>query len=422
MKPTRQITSAFIIGHWLLVIGHFLLIDPTSAAEPPRIAGITTVYYHNSHADMIIGRLLEGYTLNGQGEFPKLKLSSLFIDQFPANDKGRKLSEQHKVPIYKSIREAMTLGGDKLAVDGVLLVAEHGDYPESNTGQFQFPKRPMFAEVAKVCEASGQGIPVFIDKHLADNWTDAKWIYDEAQRLKMPLMAGSSLPGLWRYPPIDTERDKPLKEIVTLSYHRLDSYGIHALEMMQCLAERRKGGETGVKQVRTLKDDAVWKAIDEGVIDRKLLEQALGTFKSQPVPRDKKLSELIKNPHLFIIDYNDGLRASMLNLATLGIDWTAAWRYEDGSTAATAFCTQEERPFMHFGLLVQGLEPFLQTGKPTWPVERTLLTTGMLDALLISNRDGGKLVETPQLAIKYQSDWNWKQPPPPPPGRPITEQ
>src|SRR5204862_5181183 len=137
--------------------------------------------------------------------------------------------------------------------------------------------------------ASGKGIPVFSDKHLADNWTDAKWIYDEAQRLKMPLMAGSSLPVAWRYPPIDVERDKPLKEIVALSYHRLDAYGFHALEMVQCLAERRKGGETGVKQVHTLKDDAVWKAIDAGLIDRKLLDQAIGRFEKYPVPKYEEM-------------------------------------------------------------------------------------------------------------------------------------
>ncbi len=400
----------------------FTLNTRTFAAEPLPVAGITTVYHQNSHSDVILSRLLQGYTLEERGEYPQLKLASLFIDQFPANDKGRALAEKHGVPLYKTAREALTLGGDKLAVKGVFLVAEHGDYPENSTGSTIYPKRPMFSEIAKLCEAAGEGIPVFSDKHLADNWTDAKWMYDEAQRLKIPLMAGSSLPGLWREPPLDTEREKPLKEIVALSYHRLDTYGFHALEMVQCLAERRRGGETGVKQVRTLKDEAVWKAIDDGLIDAKLLAQACATFKDRPLPKDKKLSELVKHPALFIIDYEDGLRASVLTLEQLYIDWTVAWRYTDGQSAATVFWTQEERPFQHFGILVQNLEPFFQTGKPTWPVERTLLTSGMLDALLISHHEGGRIVETPQLAIQYQSEWNWKQPAPPPPGRPLNDQ
>src|SRR5205085_6589036 len=120
----RLALTAALIGHWFLILDHSL------AADPPRIAGITTVFHENSHSDMIIGRLLQGHTLNGQGEFPKLILASLFIDQFPAMDTGRKLSEQHNVPIYTSVREALTLGSDKLAVDGVLLAAEHGNYAD----------------------------------------------------------------------------------------------------------------------------------------------------------------------------------------------------------------------------------------------------------------------------------------------------
>jgi hypothetical protein len=394
----------------LALLGLSLTLAAVSAAEPPRIACVTTVYYPNSHSDVIFGRLLQGYQLTGQGEFPNLKPASLFIEQFPANDTGRKLAAEHKLPLHDNIHQALTLGGEKLAVDGVMLIAEHGNYPESNTGSIVFPKRPMFAEIAKVCEAAGKGVPVFCDKHLADNWTDAKWIYDEAQRLKIPLMAGSSLPGLARVPPHDTERDKPLKEIVAISYHRLDSYGFHALEMVQCLAERRKGRETGVKQVRTLVGDAVWKAVEDGLVDRKLLDDAASASQLRPLPKGKKLVELAKEPALFVIEYNDGLRATVLTLSEVMVEWSAAWRYQDGTSAATVFRTTEERPFMHFAYLVKNLEPFFTTGKPTWPVERTLLTTGMLDALLISRRDGGKIVATPHLDIKYETHWQWRDP------------
>jgi hypothetical protein len=418
--PRRGMLSAVGIGWIAAVLA--ASTAPLAAAEPPRVAGVTTAYYHNSHSDMFLSRLLLGQTLNGKPPFPQLKLASLHVEQFPANDTGRKLAAEHRIPLFDSVRAAMTLGTDKLAVDGAFLVAEHGKYPDSPLGAIVYPKRAMFTQMAQVCEAAGRGVPVFIDKHLAHDWTDSKWIYDEAQRLKMPLMAGSTLPGLWRYPPVDTDREKPLKEIVALSYHRIDVYGFHALEMVQCLAERRPGGETGVKQVRTLDGDAVWAAIDQGMVDRDLLERALGTFKDRPVSREKKLSELIKKPSLCVIDYHDGLRASVLTLDQLYIDWTVAWRYRDGTAASTVFWTQEERPFMHFGMLVQNLEPFFATGKAPWPVERTLLTSGLVDSLLVSRRDGGRVVETPQLAIKYQSEWNWREPPPPPPGRPVDAQ
>ena len=61
----------------------------------------------------------------------------------------------------------------------------------------------------------------------------------------------------------------------------------------------------------------------------------------------------------------------------------------------------------------------LSSGKPTYPAERTLMTSGALDALLISKRDGAKKVETPWLAkVQYQTGWNWKQPPPKPQDQP----
>jgi hypothetical protein len=63
------------------------------------------------------------------------------------------------------------------------------------------------------------------------------------------------------------------------------------------------------------------------------------------------------------------------------------------------------------------------SGKPSWPVERTLLTSGILDALLQSQTQGGTRIPTLDLSgVAYQPTWRWKQPPPPPPSRPWSEQ
>ena len=86
------------------------------------------------------------------------------------------------------------------------------------------------------------------------------------------------------------------------------------------------------------------------------------------------------------------------------------------------FWTQEARPFGHFTFLVEGIERMMHTGQPTWPVERTLLSTGMLDALLTSKLRGGVRLETPHLQIAYQPAAAWKRPPPAPPGRPLDGQ
>jgi sugar lactone lactonase YvrE len=389
----------------------------------PRVAGVTTIYRHNAHADVILSRLLQTDTLDGKGEGSPLKLAGLYTDQVPKGDYSRPFSAKYAFPIFDSVAATLTLGGDKLAVDGVLLVAEHGEYPKSDTGQTVYPKRRLFTEVAETFGRTGRSVPVFIDKHLADNWEDAHWIYQTARELHAPLMAGSSLPTLWRYPPTDVRRGARLKEIVAVSYHTLDAYGFHALEMVQSLVERRAGGETGIASVQCLTGEAVWQAGRDGIYDGELLRACLTRLRERPIPEGKRLEDLVPEPILFVIDYRDGLRANVLTLNGAVGEWSAAWRYaDDNAVESTLFWTQEARPYMHFTYLVKGIEQLVQTDRPPYPVERTLLTSGVLDALLISKREAGRRLETPDLAVEYQSDWNWKQPPDPPPGRPSQEQ
>ena len=394
------------------------------AAPPKRIAAVVTEYRHNSHADVIVSRLLLTHTLDGKGERPNLKLVSLYTDQIPKSDTSRKWAKKFNVPIYQTVEQTLTLGTGKLAVDGVLLVAEHGKYPKNATGNTIYPKRRLFDEVQKVFRKTGQSVPVFVDKHLADNWADAKWLHDTAAELKVPLMAGSSLPVLWRYPPVDAKRGAKLKEIVAVSYHTLDAYGYHALEMVQCLAERREGGETGVKQVRTLTGDSVWEAMDNGHFDQALLQDALKRLKRSPITTqpNKPLKQLVKDPVLFVIEYLDGLRAYILTLNGAVNEWGVAWKTVNGQKKSTTFWTQEARPYMHFTYLVKGTEKMFHSGQPTWPAERTLMTSALLDALLISKSKNGAIIPTPYLNFKYTTDWNWKQPPTPPPARPSNQQ
>ncbi len=399
-----------------------LLAMSAAAQDHPRVAVITTVWRHNSHADVLGSRLVQGYALDGQGAFPKLKLVSAYVDQFPAGDMSRPLAKEHGFTIYDSVAGVLTLGGDKLAVDGILLICEHGDYPRSDTGSIQYPKRRLFGEIVKVFEKTGRVVPVFSDKHLEDDWADIAWFYGEAQRLKIPLMAGSSLPTTWRRPEIDIQRDQPLKEIVAVGYGPLDAYGFHALEMVQCLAEQRRGGETGVKSVRCITGDAIWQAANEKLFDRALLDSAIARFQENPLSPESKLESVAPKSTLFIIDYTDGLRASVFMASGPAKDFAVAWRYADGSRHSTCFWLQDGRPFMHFSYLLQGVEQMIHSGKPTWPAERTLLTSGLLDAALQSRHRDSAAIDTPHLNITYRSNWAWQMPPPPPPTRPTAGQ
>jgi hypothetical protein len=393
-----------------------------AANRAPKVAAIVTTYFHNSHADVIVSRLLQSMTLDDKGEQSTLRLASLYIDQPADSSVGLGIARQHHIPIYKTPAEALTLGGKSLAVDGVLLIGEHGKYPLSDTGQVTFPKRRLFSEILAVCDASGRVVPVYTDKHLADNWQDAKWLYDQARKRGMPLMAGSTLPLTWRYPPVDVRRGARISEIVATAYGSLEAYGYHGLEIIQCLAERRAGGETGVQSVQFFEGPRVWQAIASGAISRELINAATSKRRHSLGKSGEPLESLLKDPALVVITYRDGLKAGLLWAANL-IDFTAAWREADsGKIESTLFWTQEARPFMHFTYLDKGIEQMIQTGKPTWPVERTLLVTGVLNAYFISKKERGRRIETPYLDVHYQSQWDWSQPPAPPPGRPIPGQ
>lgn len=419
----KTMAQAFALVLGLTTVGH-IAVGHIAAAEPvpKKIAAVVSVYHHNSHADMIVSRLLQTQTLDGKGERLPLQLVSLYTDQVPENDTSRRLSKEHGFPIYETVADTLTLGTGKLAVDGVLLVVEHGRYPVSETGQTQYPKRRLFEQIVQVFRDSGKVVPVFIDKHLSDNGKDARWIYDTAKELGIPLMAGSSLPTAARFPAVDIRRDQKLKEIVVTSYHTLDAYGFHALELAQCLAEQRQGGETGIVAVQCLVGDAVWQAGEQQVYDGELLTAALGRMRERPLPAGKRVRDLVKQPVLWVIDHTDGLRVNILTLNGAVAEWCAAWRYADGTVASMAAETTEWRPMIHFAYLVAGINQMFQTGKPAWPVERTLLTSCTLDELLISKAGQGTRNKTPSLSFAYRTNWKWKQPPPAPPRRPTNGQ
>jgi hypothetical protein len=387
-----------------------------------NVAAIVTEYRHNSHADIIISRLLQTDTLDGKGNDSPLKLVSLYTDQKPKNDIGRMLSASHRFPIFDTIAGALTLGSDQLAVEGVLVIGEHGSYPKSANGNTKYPKRRFLQEVFQVFKQSGRVVPVFCDKHLADNWQDAQWIHDTARAMKVPLMAGSSIPTTWRTPPADIAPGSRIQGIVALTYGPTDAYGFHALEMVQALAEQRQGGETGITAVQCLADDAVWEAATQNHYDPALFRAAWERL-SMKANDQQTLRESVEHPVLFSLTYADGLQAHILELNGAVGQWTAAWRYaETGEIESTQFQVQDARPGMHFTYLLHGIERMMLTCIPAWPVQRTLMTSGALDALLTSKLKGGVRLATPYLEFSYRTDWRWHQPPPPPPGRPWEEQ
>jgi hypothetical protein len=380
-------------------------------SEPKKVAGVVTEYRRHSHADVIVGKILEGFHHDG-GAGPNLKLVGLYVDQFPAGDLSRALARKYGFAIRESIADALTLGGKELAVDGVLCIGEHGKYPKNDKGQVLYPRRRFFAEVADTFVRCKKVVPVFSDKHLAATWTDAKWMYDRARELFVPLLAGSSLPVTWRRPPLQLPKNCDLVEAVQVGYGPLEGYGFHALEALQCLAERRRGGETGVKAVQCLQGEAMWQALDQGRWSKPLLEAALARVPAHAAGDYRGPTAKAADAAVFLVEYRDGFRAAVAMMngwvheGDGGAFCFAGQLKGEEKPAGTHFYLQQPDPFAHFAYLVKAIEATIQTGHAVYPVERTLLTTGILDAVMTSRAEGNRRLETPHLAIRYQpTDW-----------------
>ena len=370
-------------------------------SDPVRVAAICTIYHPKSHADVIVTKFLEGASTDeGFHRFDDVEIVSMYIDHVLENDVGVGRAQKHGVPLHPSIRRALHNGAKELNVDAVLLIGEHGDYPWNERGRHMYPRRYFFEQIAGVFSESKRVVPVFSDKHLAYDWHDAAWIWARKQELGIPLMAGSSLPLSWRQPWLEYDRGTvELDEVLALSYGSVEAYGYHALETLQCMVERRRGGETGVLSVQCLEGDEVWRARDRGDWSQELALAALAPseHKKGDNPED------CDTPTLFLLRYADGLRASVLHLQGYVQEFAYAARRRDGTVEGCEFYLQNDGPFSHFGYLTRNIEQFFITGVPPYPCERTLLTTGVIDAAMISRHEDHRVVETPQLNIRYES-------------------
>ena len=369
------------------------------AAEPKKVAAIMTVYRPNSHSDVLVGKYMEGWLQKNQPPGPRSKLVSMYTAQVPDNDMSRAMSKKHSVPIYRTIYEALTLGTGELAVDGVLLVGEHGDYPMNDKAQKLYPRFELVLEITDVFRQTGRVCPVFNDKHLSYNWIKARRMVEISREMGFPMMAGSSVPVSHRKPAIDFPWGERATKAVAISFSGLDIYGFHLLESLQCMVERRKGGESGVKAVQCLQHDAVWNLLDTTPWVKRLFDRAISHSETR---QPGNLRELVKEPAVFLVDYRDGLQAAAF-LLTGGVrDFTVAIDVEGRSEpVSTLMWLQSGKPHRHFACLVMNIEKMFETGDATYPVERTLLTSGTLDFALESRFQGYKRLETPELAVRY---------------------
>lgn len=427
LKISRRRVLAAAPAAAMLTLGSRAGAQAADGSDPnrrPKIAAIITEFRRNSHAEVIVDRILEGYGRASEHYHPKLDLDAMYVDQFPEGDLSReRASRFENLEIYETIPQALRAGGDKLAVDGVLVIGEHGNYPRNEKGQTLYPRYEFFEQVVNVFREDGRTLPVFNDKHLSWNFDWAQKMVDTAAEMHFPLWAASSVPITWRMPAVDMPLAADVEEVMVIGNGNPDSYDYHALETMQAMVERRAGAERGVRRLQSLRGDGVWKALAAGSWasggwDPALFEACLcrsqmlaparaGFNHVYPTPEDMR--RMVADPVAYRFEYVDGLKATMLLLNGLVGDITFAARLKgrDEPLSMLSYLGGggTTQPF-NFDALVWYIEKFLHTGQLPHPIERTLLTTGLVAAGVESLFRGGEWLETPQLEIRYQPNHN----------------
>lgn len=365
----------------------------------PKLAVLLTQYAAGSHGVCYCTKFLEGKQFDDHYEPPRCDVASIYLMEVAPNDVGIATAKKHNVPLYPSVATALCLGGDTLAVDGVVIVGEHGTYPLNAKGQQLYPRRELFDQVVGVFRQSKRVVPVFNDKHMSWNWTWAKYMWRTIQSMRIPWMAGSSLPFSKFEPLVPLPYEQKLDHIIGVGYGGIESYGFHALETGQRIAENRAGGETGVKKIQVLSGKAVWEAHHAGQWNREIADAALASVHRPNGKPDSFLNDV----HAFDITYRDGQRMTVIMANGYCQEFAFAYRVQGEKKIVAASYVLDDLPRLkHFSATVRALEEMYLTGVPTAPGERTYLTTGILAYGIESHYRGGAALNTPDLNISYK--------------------
>ncbi|MFM7101386.1 MAG: hypothetical protein ACKO3N_09460, partial [Verrucomicrobiota bacterium] len=332
---------------------------------------------------------------------------------FPDDDLARERAARFGFQLYPSVEETLTLGGSRLAVDGVVIIGEHGKYPVNERKQTVYPRYDWFKRTVRVFESSGRSVPVFNDKHLSTDWQECVEMVEDSRRLGFAFLAGSSLPVTWRIPDLAPPLGIRLRESLCICYGGVDSYDFHGFETAQCLSERRHGGESGVRSVQAHRGEAVVDFLAARETTRRLAFAALQRSQTAKAPEGHTvvppslawLRSNSANFTAFDVEHLDGFRTTLLLLNGLVLDFTYAGLTEANTVISTLFHLPMPPRLStladFFNPLVNHIERTFAARRTTYPVERTLLTSGLTALGVESIHRGGARIDTPRLEVSY---------------------
>jgi hypothetical protein len=380
-----------------------------------KIAIVATIYFSNSHADVIGSRWMQPRAQDAEWGWPqpRSRIVSAYIDQIGEDDMGQEICKRHGVPIHDTVAGALGCGRDGLAVDGVLLIGEHGKYGRNEIGQDLYPRKELFDRIVEVYRSSGRTAPMFCDKHLSWNFDWAREMHDTAEQMGFVLTAGSSIPLCRRHPPLTLPEAARIEEAVVPFFGPDEAYGFHSFEFAQAILERRGGAESGVKSITAWRGDDMFRHLDEGGCSTTLMDAAIAAIAegSRRQARDPvKAGDYRENckdrgsdNSAFCLEYVDGMKVTHVNLSGHIDNWGIAMSAKGGAQplATAPVVGDQESHHGHFATLSRIVEDALMDNRHPFSPKRSLLTTGLTAAAMRARAAPGERLATPELATGY---------------------
>ncbi|HLU89298.1 MAG TPA: hypothetical protein VKZ51_05650 [Cyclobacteriaceae bacterium] len=386
--------------------GFVPVLPGQQAPSKPRVAVLASYWgATRSHADWIVTKLIDGYWWHGAYNPSRIEVASIYLHQHDTSQLGQKVAKAKGIPVYQTVAEALTLGGNELAVDGVVIVGEHGDYPKDLKGRWLLPRWWMYNQVVQVFEKSRRSVPVFNDKHLSYDWDEAKWMFDKSRELNFPLTGGSSIPVYYRKPEIELDLDTPIKHSIVIGGASDEGGIFHCIDVLQAFVERRRGGETGVRSVQAIHGPETWRWVESNAWAGQLLEAVEKQF-------ELKTGHFQENPraNVCIVTYKDGTNAAVIS--GRGVGWTYATEIEGKPEPTIISMLGWAGPYDQYhasNAQPHWITEMMVTKKEPFHAERLLLSTGITNHYVLSNWENGRYsavgrtIETPFMNMSYRT-------------------
>lgn len=378
--------------------------------KPPfRIAAIATEYRQESHADVIISRWLEPHPLDIEcGWIPKTTIASLHVMQIPQNDLSHEYANRYGIHQFPTVREALTLGGEDLAVDAILIIGEHGNFPSNALGQKLYPRKELFDQVVEVFQKSNRVVPIFFDKHLSWDPRAVHEMYWRIKEMEIPFFGGSSISFAPLSQPLVMENMCRPREMMAIYWNCLEPYLFHSLELAQTLLENRAGGETGVQTIIGWKGEDVWAALDRNEFSMELLEAAAGSVSQESIQQIQRL-RAERDPTVYAnqLIYADGMKVTHFMQNFTIRKWCLAYDTSTAGDPPSAYAKTGGRDgfFNHFARLNCQTQDFFLSGKSPVSLDRLYFTSMATAACMQALATPNRFIATPTLQMPPPRDF-----------------